>query len=202
MTQIDTWGMTGNIDSFRRGATAFRNARDLAQGHRDQFIQAANIRSSQPRPETPPEAEITVAEIQQHEESTCEELVNCEDYARPQVIGTENYAASQDVNEEPAPPQYLYTEDEEPSQESAPLDAVEPAMSLAASSTSSFSTPSQTRPKRNRAPRSPPSNPRPHKKQGFKSGTRYSTSQRLVGSSTRASTSKQPAAVEKLLDLE
>lgn len=44
MTQVDTWGMTGNIDSFRRGATAFRNARDLAKRHRDCFIQAANAR--------------------------------------------------------------------------------------------------------------------------------------------------------------
>lgn len=42
MTQIDAWAMTGNVDSFRRGATAFRNARDLAKQHRDGFIQAAN----------------------------------------------------------------------------------------------------------------------------------------------------------------
>ncbi|KHN96006.1 uncharacterized protein MAM_06111 [Metarhizium album ARSEF 1941] len=44
MTQIDTWGMTGNIHTYRRGATAFRNARDLAQRYRDQFIHAANPR--------------------------------------------------------------------------------------------------------------------------------------------------------------
>ncbi|KID88660.1 hypothetical protein MAJ_11036, partial [Metarhizium majus ARSEF 297] len=44
MTQLDTWGMTGNIQTFRRGATAFRNARDLARSHRDQFIHAANWR--------------------------------------------------------------------------------------------------------------------------------------------------------------
>ncbi|EFY87888.1 hypothetical protein MAC_06015 [Metarhizium acridum CQMa 102] len=42
MTQIDTWGMTGNINSFRRGATALRNARDLARQQRDNLIQAAN----------------------------------------------------------------------------------------------------------------------------------------------------------------
>ncbi|KAG5802782.1 hypothetical protein H9Q74_013602 [Fusarium xylarioides] len=47
MTQVDTWGMTGNIDSFRRGATAFRNARDLAKRHRDHFIQEAGARASQ-----------------------------------------------------------------------------------------------------------------------------------------------------------
>ncbi|KID66198.1 uncharacterized protein G6M90_00g068160 [Metarhizium brunneum] len=42
MTQIDGWQMTGSIDTFRRGATAFRNARDSAKQHRDSFIQAAN----------------------------------------------------------------------------------------------------------------------------------------------------------------
>ncbi|EFZ01142.2 hypothetical protein MAA_03738 [Metarhizium robertsii ARSEF 23] len=31
MTQIDGWQMTGNINSFRRGVTAFRNARDSAR---------------------------------------------------------------------------------------------------------------------------------------------------------------------------
>ena len=42
MTQVDAWGLTGNVDTFRRGATAFRNARDLAKRHRDRFIQDAN----------------------------------------------------------------------------------------------------------------------------------------------------------------
>ncbi|KAK2590889.1 hypothetical protein QQS21_011426 [Conoideocrella luteorostrata] len=47
MTQIDGWHMTGNIDTFRRGATAFRNARDLAQRQRETFIRAANTTASQ-----------------------------------------------------------------------------------------------------------------------------------------------------------
>ncbi|ATY65041.1 hypothetical protein A9K55_005004 [Cordyceps militaris] len=47
MTQIDSWGMTGNVDTFRRGATAFRNARDLARQQRETFIKAANARVSQ-----------------------------------------------------------------------------------------------------------------------------------------------------------
>ncbi|OAQ74389.1 hypothetical protein VFPFJ_10935 [Purpureocillium lilacinum] len=46
MTQLDTWGMTGNIDSFRRGATAFRNAREMAERYRGAFIQAANRRAA------------------------------------------------------------------------------------------------------------------------------------------------------------
>ncbi|KAM3429618.1 hypothetical protein MY4824_008140 [Beauveria thailandica] len=47
MTQIDTWGMTGNIETFRRGAAAFRNARELARGQRERLIQTANARMSQ-----------------------------------------------------------------------------------------------------------------------------------------------------------
>ncbi|KAM3497510.1 hypothetical protein MY10362_009142 [Beauveria mimosiformis] len=47
MTQIDSWGMTGNIDTFRRGATALRNARDLARRQRGTLIQAANARASE-----------------------------------------------------------------------------------------------------------------------------------------------------------
>ncbi|CAK7228011.1 hypothetical protein SCUCBS95973_006738 [Sporothrix curviconia] len=41
-TQVGSWKMAGNAGCFRRGATAFRNARDLAKQHRDTFIQAAN----------------------------------------------------------------------------------------------------------------------------------------------------------------
>lgn len=39
--------MTGNIGSFRRGATAFRNAREMARQKRETFIHAANTRASQ-----------------------------------------------------------------------------------------------------------------------------------------------------------
>jgi len=42
MTHINGWCMTGNPDSFREGATAFRNARDWAKEKRDELITAAN----------------------------------------------------------------------------------------------------------------------------------------------------------------
>ncbi|KAH8588716.1 hypothetical protein B0O99DRAFT_638427 [Bisporella sp. PMI_857] len=45
MTQINTWGLTGNPDSFRQGATALRNARNWAQEQRNSFIAAANERA-------------------------------------------------------------------------------------------------------------------------------------------------------------
>ncbi len=45
MTQIDSWAMTGNVDSFRKGATAFRNLREMAKEYRERFIEAANSRA-------------------------------------------------------------------------------------------------------------------------------------------------------------
>ena len=45
MTQINTWGMTGNPDTFRQGATAFRNAREWAKEERDDAISKANSKA-------------------------------------------------------------------------------------------------------------------------------------------------------------
>ena len=42
MTQLDTYAMTGNINSFRSGAAAYRNAREWTQQQRDCFIANAN----------------------------------------------------------------------------------------------------------------------------------------------------------------
>ena len=42
MTQVNAWSLTGNLDNFRQGATAFRNAREWAQEQRDGFISVAN----------------------------------------------------------------------------------------------------------------------------------------------------------------
>lgn len=42
MTQVDSFAMTGNIRTFREGATAYRNARDLASTHRKSFVGQAN----------------------------------------------------------------------------------------------------------------------------------------------------------------
>lgn len=42
MTQLDGYQMTGNIDTFRKGAAAYRNSREFAQEQRDRLIAAAN----------------------------------------------------------------------------------------------------------------------------------------------------------------
>jgi hypothetical protein len=51
MTQVSGWALTGNINTFREGVTAFRNARDWAQEQRDAFITAANKRARSTNPE-------------------------------------------------------------------------------------------------------------------------------------------------------
>ncbi|KAK0258868.1 hypothetical protein LTR35_018127 [Friedmanniomyces endolithicus] len=47
MTELDSYAMMRNANSFREGATAFRNSRDLSKEHRDRFIAAANAAAAQ-----------------------------------------------------------------------------------------------------------------------------------------------------------
>ena len=51
ISQVKGWDLTGNINTFREAATAFRNARDWAQEQRDTFITAANARARSSNPE-------------------------------------------------------------------------------------------------------------------------------------------------------
>ncbi len=189
MTQIKAFALTGDRDTFVQGATAFRNARDLAQSHRDSLIQTANARARQPDVEAPPEAEITGAVPC---EESSDEFVDCEDYPS-QAVGIGDFAATGDVDEEPALPPYLCAEDEEPSQGSTPLGA-EPAMSFTTSFTSSHTGSKRTRPSC--------SPPQPSKKHGSANKTRKSAPRRAMGSSARSSTSStsvvlQPALAEE-----
>ena len=49
MTQLDSYALTGNVNNFRQGVGAFRNARDLAREQRDILIDQANaVASAQP----------------------------------------------------------------------------------------------------------------------------------------------------------
>ena len=47
--QLNTWGMTGNLETFIKGATAYRNARDWTKEERDLAITEANARAKQKR---------------------------------------------------------------------------------------------------------------------------------------------------------
>ena len=42
MSQVDSYALTGNVNNFRKGVGAFRNARDLAREQRDILIDQAN----------------------------------------------------------------------------------------------------------------------------------------------------------------
>lgn len=154
MTQIDTWGMTGNINTFRRGATAFRNVRDLARQQRETFIKAANERALQIKQTTtagnaehthrddrqcvPPHSEVSAwqdshDDLQQHIAETC----------------AEEYEGTSEI---PTTPRMDNTSDE--SQDFAQdadseTDAVSTSFVSNLTSTSSFST-DYTRPKRSR----------------------------------------------------
>lgn len=46
MTQINTWGLTGDATSYRKGAAAYRNARDWAKQQRDNAIRQANEKAA------------------------------------------------------------------------------------------------------------------------------------------------------------
>lgn len=46
MNQLRGWLLTDNLESFRQGVTAYRNARDWAKEKRDEFIKAANRRAT------------------------------------------------------------------------------------------------------------------------------------------------------------
>ncbi|PNY23184.1 Uncharacterized protein TCAP_06865 [Tolypocladium capitatum] len=49
MTLLDIFCVTGNAKSFRRGAAAYRNARDWAKGQREEAIRRANEMARQPQ---------------------------------------------------------------------------------------------------------------------------------------------------------
>ncbi|KAK2600327.1 hypothetical protein QQS21_004968 [Conoideocrella luteorostrata] len=151
MTQLDTWGMIGNIDSFRRGATALRNARDLAKQHRDNFIQAANARATE--------------EIADHQSrGTTATAIRYGDSPDELAPSPHHYTA--EVRREDSPdelalsrPHYLYEGygSQDASQESA-APGLDPLASFATSFTTSFTSSSshRTHPKRQRSQRSGP----------------------------------------------
>ncbi|KAK3700528.1 hypothetical protein LTR37_015929 [Vermiconidia calcicola] len=83
MTQLETYAMTGNANSFRGGAAAYRNAREWTQRQRDLFIADANataLRMSTERvasvsqTESHAEASSTVAEGSFSSETSADEL--------------------------------------------------------------------------------------------------------------------------------
>lgn len=135
MTQVDTWAMTGNVDSFRRGATAFRNARDLAKQHRDGFIQAANAGESQ-------SGTFVSQNIETHKDgSLSTDYPEWQNGDKLQPIANDSGHNFEDHTEATTSPQPLYIKGDsnKPSQDSVAL-MDDPSMSFASSLTPSFST--------------------------------------------------------------
>ncbi|KAJ6436190.1 glucose receptor git3 protein [Purpureocillium lavendulum] len=165
MTQLDTWGMTGNIDSFRRGVTAFRNARDMAERYRGTFIRAANTRAAPAA--TVGNAGVTVAYEETSASAQLEAFESADpsecsawqdaDNALQQLIadGEGDGETLQGEAETTAVPRYLRAEEDSQnlSQDSGPQDHDDPSLSFASSFTS-FDT--ETRSKRPRRSPSPP----------------------------------------------
>ncbi|EZF31123.1 hypothetical protein H109_05567 [Trichophyton interdigitale MR816] len=78
MSQLKGWSMTSDSETFRKGATAYRNARDWAKEQRDELINSANERHTQ-TPSEPlssergPASEPTVA-LEDSDTSTTPEV--------------------------------------------------------------------------------------------------------------------------------
>ncbi|KAK0655271.1 hypothetical protein B0T16DRAFT_8513 [Cercophora newfieldiana] len=93
--------MTGNNDSFRCGAAAFRNLRDLSKEYRDGFIQTANARLPNATMEPTGEDALTGTTEAPLQNSSPDIFVDCEEYA-PSDVGVldadDGTAASFDVD--------------------------------------------------------------------------------------------------------
>ncbi|KID80835.1 hypothetical protein MAJ_11468, partial [Metarhizium majus ARSEF 297] len=150
MTQIDGWQMTGSIDTFWRGATAFRNARDSAKRHRNSFIQAANARAVKAL------AVIQQDDVERHEEASYHpempEMQRSEDRSahtgwkdadqtlQQPIAEDSQHILQDDTGAVAAAPQYLCTEGDSPnrSKESAVLACDDPSTSFASSFTTFY----------------------------------------------------------------
>ena len=95
MTQVNTWALTGNANSFRQGATAFRNARDWAQEKRNEFISAANERANERANAAPSPIELPDLDHDSDpsdvEDAGHLELPNENAKTKPSSFGSSNY---------------------------------------------------------------------------------------------------------------
>ncbi|KAI3390238.1 hypothetical protein diail_11349, partial [Diaporthe ilicicola] len=141
MTQVKSYAMTSDLDTFVKGAGALRNTLDLTEQRRNDFIQAANIRA--PQAETVAGRGSTTAERQPLEDAA-DELAPSSTHYTTQIQHEEDSPDELALT----PPGYLYEGDD--SQDPPGVDL---PTSLTTSFASSFD-PHQSRPKRQRSPRS------------------------------------------------
>lgn len=147
MMKLRGFDMTDSRETFVQGATAFRNARDLAKRNRDQLILAANARARRSDADAP--AEIETAVTAAGEDEASDGSADYRDNAGPQAAGSGTLVVI-------------------PTCVEGPVDST----SLTPGVTSSFSTPGRNASKRPRPPQSPPSDPGAQKQNLAKTRTR------------------------------
>ncbi|CAJ2508667.1 Uu.00g136930.m01.CDS01 [Anthostomella pinea] len=142
MTQVKAFAMTSDRNTFVGGATAFRNARDMASGYRNEFIAAANSRAEQSHLLAQTDASPAIANAAYTSQTAHDNL--------------QQDIFNQSIDFTALPP-YLDTDDDSqyPIQEPAALDG-DPSTSFITSFTSGFSSTDPTS-KRPRQSHSPPS---------------------------------------------
>ncbi|OAA63276.1 hypothetical protein SPI_03439 [Niveomyces insectorum RCEF 264] len=176
MTQAGVYAITHTRDTFIQGATAFRNARDLAKRHRDSFIQAANAKASQSKTAI---FQNIVESLEKEDPATDHsEWRDGDEELQQSIADTSGYDVVDD-GEATAIPQspYIEGDSEEPTQGSVALGD-DPPMSFVSSFTSSFS-----------------SAKRPRQSVGSPSNSRYSrSSKRRTVESTHASIAQLEAS--------
>ncbi|EGY20844.1 uncharacterized protein VDAG_02368 [Verticillium dahliae VdLs.17] len=97
MSQVKAFALTNDRDTFVQGATAFRNARDVAKQHRDDFIRAANAKPPQQTVTAPQGDPISTIQSLLDDESS-DEFVDCTDSPLPDTHG-ESVAGATNVDE-------------------------------------------------------------------------------------------------------
>lgn len=152
MTQLKGYALTSDRETFVAGATAFRNATELAQRYRDNFIAAANARASQTGATT---AEVLGAPdggaANGYDTSNSDGYnTRLDDALQQHVAESSNYAGEETLP--PSTPQCICTEEDSqnPSQSSTALEVDDHSGSF----TSSFTSVS-TRRARSKRPRQP-----------------------------------------------
>ncbi|KAK8147860.1 hypothetical protein G3M48_000890 [Beauveria asiatica] len=180
MTQLRTFGMTDTRETFLAGATAVRNARDLARRQREDFVQTATDKVSQSQ------KVATVkysAELQDDnlshghlEHSETAAWQDSHDDLQQHIAETHD-EVNEDHGDAPTTPQQQQSSDEsdDQGQDTAASVANDPSTSFLSNFTSTFNTDS-TRPKRSRLSFSSPT----QGSRSSKSRSRFTTTRQRV----------------------
>ncbi|KGQ07756.1 hypothetical protein BBAD15_g6917 [Beauveria bassiana D1-5] len=188
MTQLKGYTLTGDRETFVTGATAFRNARDLARRQRETLIQVANARVLEAQRSAVGEHSGEVPDDSHpHKHINSSDTNTWQDFhdnLQQQIAETYREPYEDDG---PTTPTHQYTsgESQDPGQDPATSGTSDPSVSFMSSFTSDFSA-DTTRPKRARQSLSSPT----QEDRLPKSRSRATAVQRRVKSSTTTAESE------------